>query len=355
MSLTLERVHAAMLAAIDDSYQKTPGFPAWDFTRAFALAVASLDGDVTAAEERQDIENLEGADLDSYVWQLRGMIRKYGTYASAILRVVSGSGTVYAGALFTTASGVDFYAVSDGTYREGDFFPVRAAEPGSAGNVPAGAITQMPVTITGIAMVTNDEAAAGGFDEETDEALRGRYYDDLQHPNNGGNLQAYREWALSVPGVGRVTVVPIAFGLNTVGIWLTDANGDPASDELIAQVQVLIDPNRNGDGSGEAPVGAVCTVLAATALPVDISAEITLADGWEEEVVRPAIQDSLTKTVREAALAGEILRYGRLADAILDTEGVLDYRALTVNGETESIRFDARSAPVLGEVTLVCS
>ena len=42
MSLELEQIHEDMLNAIHDRYQKTLGFPAYDFTRAFALAVLSL-------------------------------------------------------------------------------------------------------------------------------------------------------------------------------------------------------------------------------------------------------------------------------------------------------------------------
>ena len=41
----VETIHQEMLAELSDSYQKTPGFPAFDFLRAFALAAASLAGD----------------------------------------------------------------------------------------------------------------------------------------------------------------------------------------------------------------------------------------------------------------------------------------------------------------------
>lgn len=121
-------------------------------------------------------------------------------------------------------------------------------------------ITYMPVTIAGIGAVTNDEAATGGYDAESDEEFRARYYNDLQNPNNGSNQQAYIAWAMSVPGVGRVRIFPQALGANTVEVCLVDPNMEPAGSEVIQAVQALIDPNKNGDGSGEAPIGAVCTV-----------------------------------------------------------------------------------------------
>lgn len=66
MSLELEQIHEDMLNAIHDRYQKTLGFPAYDFTRAFALAVLSLDGDVEVAERRLNVENLTGQELDLF-------------------------------------------------------------------------------------------------------------------------------------------------------------------------------------------------------------------------------------------------------------------------------------------------
>ena len=55
------------------------GFPAYDFTRAFALAVLSLDGDVEVAERRLNVENLTGQELDLFIFQHRGLSRRYAT------------------------------------------------------------------------------------------------------------------------------------------------------------------------------------------------------------------------------------------------------------------------------------
>ena len=126
MALDLQQVHQEMLDRIDNRYQKTVGFPAYDFTRAFALAVLSLDGDISIAEANLRIENMTGQWLDDYILQHSGLVRKYGTYATTNLRVVTGAGEIRAGDLFSTLSGVEFYATTDGYYEEGDTFPVRA-------------------------------------------------------------------------------------------------------------------------------------------------------------------------------------------------------------------------------------
>ena len=354
MALDLSQVHQDMLNAISNRYQKTVGFPAYDFTRAFALSVLSLDHDIALAEAHLDVDNLTGIALDKFIRQHRGLTRKYGTYATATLRVVTGSGEILAGALFSTSSGVEFYAVSDGTYAVGETFLVRAYVAGVSGNVGANTITYMPVTIAGIAAVTNDQAASGGYDAETDDAFRDRYYDDLQHPNNGSNQQAYIAWAMSVAGVGRVRVFPQALGANTVEICIVDANMEPVTDGLIQQVQTLIDPNRNGDGGGEAPIGAVCTVTTATPLTIDIRASVTLAEGQSLAAVTAALTANLTAYLREVAFLNETtyLSYAQITGRINATEGILDHAALTINGSSTNVPVEPRQTPVLGEVIL---
>lgn len=341
MSLELEQIHEDMLNAIHDRYQKTLGFPAYDFTRAFALAVLSLDGDVEVAERRLNVENLTGQELDIFIFQHRGLSRRYATYATATLRVVMGSGAIQAGALFSTASGVEFYATTDGTYTEGDTFPVRAYLAGESGNVEANTITYMPVAISGIAAVTNDE-------------LRERYYNDLRNPNNGGNQQAYIAWALSVPGVGRVRIFPQALGANTVEVCIVDSTMEAADEALIQQVQALIDPNHNGDGAGEAPIGAVATVTTATEVPISVSATIVLAEEADLGTVQTAVEANLTEYLREIAFdeGTTYVSYAQLSSVVSGSAGVLDQSDLQVNGGTENIPLTNRQTPVLGEVVL---
>lgn len=354
MALDLESVHQQMLDNIDDKYQKTVGFPAYDFTRAFALAVLSLDGDITVAESKLNLENLTGAELDEYIKQHRGLTRKYATYATATLRIVTGAGTISAGDLFSTASGVQFYAISDGTYEQGDTFVVRAYVGGTSGNVGPNTITYMPVTIAGIAEVTNDEAATGGFDAESDEEFRERYYDDLQNPNNGSNQQAYIAWAMSVAGVGKVRIFPQAFGQNTVEVCIVDPNAEPATEAVIGQVQELIDPNENGDGSGEAPIGAVCTVTTATELAVNVSATMVVEDSTSVEAVKPAVEEAITKYLREIAFekGTTYVSFTQVAGRINGVEGVIDHSDLLLNGVGNNVALGERQTPVLGEVTL---
>ena len=355
MALELNDVHSDMLEKIPDRYQKTPGFPAYDFTAAFALAVLSLDGDIAQAEARLDVDNLSGTDLDEYIKEHRALFRKYATYASTTLRVVSGAGEIRAGDLFATESGVEFYAIGDGSYAEGDTFPVRAYQGGVQGNVGANTILYMPVTIPGILRVTNDGPATGGFDQEPDDEFRARFYDAMQNPNNGSNQQAYISWAMSVDGVGRVRIFPQAFGDNTVEVCIVDPNMEPARAETIQRVQAVIDPNQNGDGAGEAPIGAMATVTTATPLTVTVSANLTLMEGYDLETVRATIIEDLTAYIREVAFTKGMsyLSYAQMSIVLGTAEGVQDFSNFTLNNLVGNVAVGLRETPMLGTVVLV--
>ena len=347
--MVLEAIHQAMLDEIDDSYQKSPGFPAYDFTRAFALAALSLAGDVEAAESRLDPDLLEGDALDLYVYQHAGIVRRQAGYAEAHMQAY-GTGTISAGDVFATESGLRFYALEDHSDL-GSTFPVRAEEPGSAWNVPEHTVTVMPVQLPGISLVYNVGPAAGGADPESDEDLRQRFYYVMRHPANGGNVYAYEQWALDVDGVGRAMVFPTPDGPNTVDVCVVDAAGDPADEDLIAAVQAAIDPNHNGDGMGEAPIGAVCTVMAPDEVSVVTEATLTLEAGADQDIVNANVVTSIMAVIRRTALEGGPLRYALVADALM-VEGVADYADLTLNGEARSVTMGAREIPVSGGVSI---
>ena len=74
---------------------------------------------------------------------------------------------------------------------------------------------------------------------------------------------------MEVTGVGGVQVYPLDQGAHTVGVVLVDQFGEPASEELVEQVQTHIDPDSKGIGEGEAPIGAYCYVSAAVEQAVE--------------------------------------------------------------------------------------
>lgn len=120
-----------------------------------------------------------GSCLDSHA-QLRGLSRKQATARGGEHPVFCGEGGGYGPAYPRRDRLHDPGAdpVRDGTgggLEAGASWvdvPARALTPGSAGNVPAGAVTAMAAAPVGIAACTNPAPFAGGGDEEGDEGLR---------------------------------------------------------------------------------------------------------------------------------------------------------------------------------------
>ena len=309
------------------------------------------DEEVAAARAMLDPENLTGDDLDRYIFPRSGLDRRQATFAHGVVHVV-GTGLVPEGALFESGGGVQYYATAGVQITgEGDV-PVTCRQDGTAGNLPAHSVTQMPVTIQGIASCDNPAPMSGGYDEEDDAAYYERYLLKIRTPATSGNIYHYMTWALEVAGVGAVKVFPLGHGAGTVDVVLVDSNGQPADSDLVDAVQDYIDPGGTGEGYGQAPIGAQCYVSAAAGKTITVSADVSKLNTADEQTVTDAIEAALTAYLAEIAFRQDYVSFARITDRMLDVEGVLDIENLAVNGGTANVAVGARECAVLGEVTL---
>ena len=288
-------------------YEKTPGYLLWDISEAVGQEMDLQDDEIRNTRELFDVDNLTGEMLERFIRQRKGIVRKAATRAAGQLQV-QGFGTVVEGDLFETEHGVQFTAKETVTIDGMGIVTIEAVEGGNVGVVGANTITQMPVTLEGITLCNNPEATEGGYDAETDDSLRNRYYTKLRTPDSGANKYAYRNWALEVPGVGDAEVFPLGRGANTVDVVIVDTDRLPASSDLVDDVQAYIDPDSSGRGEGRAMMGAHCYVSSATGQVINLTGN----------------------------------------NAILETAGVLDVENLTVNGGTANVAVAERSVAVLG-------
>lgn len=341
----------AMLESMDDSYQKTIGYPSYDILAAFALSLADTNELLQEAVASLDPENLSGDALAKYVYQRRGIQVREATCASAVLQV-TGTGTVSRGVVFETEGGLQFEADEDTDIYESGTVAVTCVTAGSSGNVGAEAITHMPVTITGIVSCTNPESATGGYDRESDADLLDRFYESLRDPGVSGNIAHYKQWAREVAGVGLVRVYPLARGANTVEVLVLDEANHPADEALLAAVQAYIDPNSAGTGEGAAPIGAHCYVIAPDTLLLNISVNIILSETGVESVVQESIEEQVSVYLADICMIKGTVSYGKICAAVALADGVEDFSELTINGVMTSIDIPEKTAPVLGEVSI---
>jgi uncharacterized phage protein gp47/JayE len=119
---------------------------------------------------------------------------------------------------------------------------IEAVDGGVSGNVGAGAISIIVSDLNGVTSVTNPEPITGGLDIEDDLSLLTRYLQRVRNPSSSGNRADYIAWALEVPGVGAVSVIPVRDGPGTVSVAILNSNMEPADQNLIDIVQNYIAP-----------------------------------------------------------------------------------------------------------------
>ncbi|WP_287417653.1 baseplate J/gp47 family protein [Oceanithermus sp.] len=215
-----------------------------------------------------------------------------------------------AGTRAQTPSGVRFETTSDATIPLNETFvdvPARAVEPGSAGNVPAGTVTELVDLIPGVEQVTNPQPAVGGRDEEAleDQIARfARFFTGLQK----GTLQSLEAAALEAtsPAGERVTQV-----------LARDITRDPSLPPAVVRLYVdngsasvtpeMVDYLRTALDAGR-PAGVSLEVIAAAPKYVDIRFQV---DGSDEALA--ACYEAARQHVRDLQIGQKLSRENLIA------------------------------------------
>ena len=96
------------------------------------------------------------------------------------------------------------------------------------------------------------------------------------------------------------------------------------------------------------------TVEPATALLINVSATLAIMDGFNISTVISAVQENIREYLKSLAYTPDNdVRYVRIGQTILDTQGIHDYVNLFVNGGTTNIAVGAQEVAVLGSVNLL--
>ncbi|MCM3784307.1 baseplate J/gp47 family protein [Neobacillus mesonae] len=302
-----------------------------------------------------------GPDQPSEYLDLRarefGLTRKPAIKATVTLTFTGPAATVIpAGTVVSTGGDAPIYFETDADVTVSASGTVStqatAQEPGAAGNVSIGAINTMVGDLVGIVTVTNADNATGGVDTESNADLLARYLDRAQRPATSGNVNQYRQWALEVSGVSDAKVYPVWNGGGTVKVVLLGDQKTSPEPSVITAVQDYIDPTQDGSGQGEAPVGAICTVVGATEVPINVSVDVDITDDATIEDVQAQIETGVAAYLRTLAFVDPMVRYTRIANVILDIPSVIDYTDMTVNGGTGNIVIANGEVAVLGAVTV---
>lgn len=356
-SAILER----MLAEVPDDIDKSEGSYIYDALAAAATELAQMKIDMGNFLARGFASTTFGEYLDLR-GEEHGLTRREAVAATGQVTFTGTVGiTIPEGTIVATpadpmlsVAAIEFVTNAEATIPEGGTvdIDIEASVAGESGNVLAGTITVLASSVSGITAVTNASATSGGEEEEMDSALLSRYRAKVQDPGTSGNKADYQNWALEVPGVGDVQVIPIWDGNGTVKVVLVDEDKLSADPAVVTAVQNYIAPDPEM-GEGKAPIGATVTVVAATAVDIDVSATVTLNGAKTLSEVQTAFEAALTEYLKSIAFADDPkVKYVKIGSLLLDVPGVSDYSSLLVNSGTSNINIENDEVAVKGTVSL---
>ena len=230
--------------------------------------------------------------------------------------------------------------------------------PGKIGNNPLGVLLPIEYNIKNLGMAQITDILIPGEDEESDEALKARYYEQINEKAFGGNIADYKKKTKELEGVGAVKVIACWNGGGTVKLIILDSDYNKASSVLIDKVQQEICPNKEPSGLGLAPIGHKVTVTTPGEFLINISSQIQYTEGESEITVKPKIIEALKRYFVELREKWEttetvIVRTSQVENIILNTEGVLDISQTLINENTSNIEIEGEKIPVIGEVSIL--
>lgn len=346
MSNNADQILARILAGIGDEYDTSKGSFFYDGAAPASVEMEKLWQEADKKLQKAFVATATGADLERLVYDRELLVRKPATKAAGLVVFTGVPGTRIALGTIVRSERSE-YRTSETAVIDTDGFAecgVIAVESGAQGNVAANVVTVMAVTQTGVYSVNNPEKITGGYNEESDNDLRERYYDLIRDPPTSGNPAHYRQWAMEVTGVGGAKVLPRWNGPGTVKVVIVSSNNESAEEKLVDAVAENIESKR--------PVGAIVTVESAVEKPIDISATILLTGAQTASAVQEAMEKALESYLAAGAFATPLIRYNRISEILMSIEGVEDYTSLTVNGAEENVSVADTEIAVKGTVSI---
>lgn len=289
------------------------------------------------------VQTATGSNLDSACSDY-GIARRGATAAEALVEIKGEPGSYYW--LRLQAGDIVFLVPETFTIADTEAVIVRAVceQPGDIGNVAAGSINK--AFHNRITKVSNPHPASGGFDVESDEALRERTLEHIRTPANSGNIAHYIQWAKEISGVSKVKVYDLARGPGTVDVVVIADENEIAPQSLLEAVENNIEKQR--------PIGADVNVLSGQAVDLQVVANVIVKKGYTEESVKNSFYPLLKTHCEQNAFQTQIVSYLGMVNLLFDCPGVVDVIEFLLNGGDKSIKLTERQFPIarLPEITV---
>lgn len=352
-NMTFENIMDRCLARVSSSVDKREGSIIYDAIAPAAAELAIMYIELAYLLDRAFPDTETGDDLTRKCRE-RSVFRTAATYATrkGYFEKADGSGCDVP--IGTRFSGGDVNFVVTEKVAVGQY-KLNAETAGVVGNEYIG--TLFPIDyVPDLAAARLADILIPGEDEESDDALRARYFTSLESQAFGGNIADYKAKVGLLDGVGAVKVVPVWNGGGTVKIIVVDSEWNVPSADLVQSVQEAVDPvNTQGTGVGLAPIGHVVTVEGVAGTTINVAFTLTFSGvTWDgvKEAVTAAIQGYFDELAHDWADADAlVVRVSQIETKVLNVAGVIDVTGTTINGGTANISLASNAIPVLGVVT----
>lgn len=325
-NMTYENILNDMLSRVPSDVDKREGSIIYDALAPAALKLAEMYFQLQQFLDLVSGDTAVGEYLDRVVADY-GITRKPAT--KAIRKIVT-SGQVDIGTRWgiEETTYIITEKISDTEYK------AECEQYGSIGNLYSGQLDNID-NVSGVTATLAD-IIVSGEDEETDENLRARFFNQVRSTSTSGNIYDYKKWALEVPGVGNAKVFPLWNGPNTVKVLIVDSNMEV--DETLEQtVYDHIETVR--------PIGAKVMVDSPSTLNIVIKAKVRLSSGYSIQAVQNAFIQSLEEYRQSVVFEDSYISYALIGKYLFEVDGVLDYSDLTLNEETANVTLGDEEIP----------
>lgn len=190
----------------------------------------------------------------------------------------------------------------------------------------------------------------GGEDIENDHELRKRLYFTVAYPEGVGTVRDYERWALEVEGVKVAKALPCYYGNGTVRVIVGGDKGDILDEDLIKRVQDYICPLDDGKyGTGKAPIGSKVTVTTFDKLSINIKITgLSVYNIDNLNNIKNTISNNLDKYLLDVV---DTIRYNEVISVIIDSDGIKDFKDMTINDSKDNIEINYNTKGVLEDIT----
>lgn len=170
--------------------------------------------------------------------------------------------------------------------------------------------------------------------DESDEPYRNRMIEKARTEEGNGRIKDYERWARDIPGVGGAVGIEKARHDNSIDLYITDLDGNPASLELCELVRTKLEEKRVGLHDLQ--------VFPAKIFPVSVSIRLVL----RADVELPKVQEQITAQLKTYLKGRSQIVYQQIG-ALFFVDGVEDFADYTLNNAEANLTVPIDSVSTL--------